>query len=206
MPQTSVVVPTYNSIRTIESCLKSLENQTTECEIIVIDRCSKDGTLDVANSHKTTVIVSDAHRSEARNLGIAKSRSEVVISLDSDMSVPPTMVEECEAKIGAYDALVIPEVSIGRGFWAECRALERRSNIGNGLVEAARCFRRTALVSIGCYNSQLEAGEDWDLQNRAKRNRLRIGRTFSPIIHDEGKLALGESVRKKYAYGKTIRS
>jgi len=48
-PKISVIVPTYNSSRTIEKCLKSIKNQTYQnIEIIVIDNNSSDNTLKIA--------------------------------------------------------------------------------------------------------------------------------------------------------------
>jgi arabinofuranan 3-O-arabinosyltransferase len=100
---------------------------------------------------------------------------------------------------------VLPEVSVGHGFWAACKSLERASNKNNELIEGARCFRREALLALGGYDPQLEAWEDWDLQNRAKRYGLCMGRTKSSVIHDEGHPTLTELLKKKYNYGKTLR-
>src|SRR5207245_2507902 len=69
---------------------------------------------------------------------------------------------------------------------------------------AARCFTRNSLIQLGGYDSRLEAGEDWDLQNRALKRRFRIARVNSTIIHDEGRLSLSSIARKKYLYGKSF--
>jgi arabinofuranan 3-O-arabinosyltransferase len=121
------------------------------------------------------------------------------------MFLPPTLIDECESGLKEHQALVIPEVSVGSGFWAKCKAAERRQYVqGDDLVEAARCFQRDALISLGGYNTQLEAGEDWDLQSRARGARLSIGRVQAKIVHDEGDLTLSAILKKKYAYGRAI--
>jgi len=120
------------------------------------------------------------------------------------MILPSNLVEECQVGLGEHDALLIPELSTGQGFWAECKAAERRCYFGNILMEAARCFRRDPLVQLGGYDSRLEAGEDWDLHNRVLKRRFRIGRVNSTIIHDEGRLSLSSIARKKYLYGKSF--
>jgi len=120
------------------------------------------------------------------------------------MILPPTIIEECESGLDEYDALIIPEKSVGVGFWAECKATERAMHIGDEIMEAARCFRRGCLASLGGYRASLESGEDWDLHNRATASSLSIGRTDSVVLHDEGRLSLSLLLRKEYRYGKSF--
>jgi arabinofuranan 3-O-arabinosyltransferase len=130
--------------------------------------------------------------------------SEGVLFIDSDMILPPTLVHECETGLRKHDALIIPEKSIGSGFWAQCKAVERRNNIGDDQLEAPRCFQKSALAPLGGYSTALESGEDWDLHNRAVAASLNIGRANSAILHDEGRLSILNLLRKKYRYGKSF--
>src|SRR2546425_10710928 len=204
MAEISIVIPTYNSARTLGSCLRSVSNQRrSPKEVLVIDRFSKDGSQKIAQSYGAEVIEIDANRSVARNLGLEHSSTDGVVFIDSDMILPPTLVDDCETGLKSHDALIIPESSSGVGFWARCKALERRTHQGNDLLEAARCFRKEAFIGIGGYDSTLEAGEDWDIQHRANLSDLSIGRTRSVIVHDEGNATLPGLLKKKYNYGKT---
>ena len=48
-PLVSVIIPTYNSSRTLEKCLESIKNQTYKnIEIIVVDNNSTDNTKEIA--------------------------------------------------------------------------------------------------------------------------------------------------------------
>jgi glycosyltransferase involved in cell wall biosynthesis len=199
----SVVIPTYNSRATLSRCLASIRSQTYSPKaVIVVDRFSRDGTPDVAMAEGARVIETEVNRSLARNIGLESSSSDGVLFVDSDMILPPSLIEECETGLARHDALIIPEVSVGKGFWAECKAAERKTYIHNDMIEAARCFRKEPLLSLGAYNTRLEAGEDWDLQIRAKAAGLSIGRTTATIEHDEGEPTLLSMLRKKYFYGK----
>ncbi len=93
---------------------------------------------------------------------------------------------------------------MGVGFWAECKAMERKNYVGDEIMEAARCFRRKALTPLEGYTNILESGEDWDLHNRAVASGLSFGRVYSTILHDEGMLSLWSLIRKKYSYGKSF--
>ena len=203
----SVIIPTFNSSRTILRCVSSVKSQTKSGgAILVIDRFSQDRTQDIAREAGATVIQTEANRSSARNFGANHSNSHGILFLDSDMIAPPQLLEECEAKMEDYEALVIPEVSVGEGFWAKCKSLERHSNAGNTLLEAPRCFQRDSFFLLGGYNPRIEAGEDWDLRNRAKQFGLAMGRVNSTILHDEGSASLPQLLRKKYVYGRNIGS
>ena len=53
----SVVIPTYNSERTLEKCLKSIVDQTYKnIEIIVVDKFSEDKTVEIAKSYGARII------------------------------------------------------------------------------------------------------------------------------------------------------
>ena len=201
----SIVIPTFNSSRTISQCLDSIHAQTVECkELFVVDRYSTDGTSEIALEGDATLIQNKGNRSVARNIGLSRSTSSGVLFIDSDMILPRMLVEECLEGLECHAALVIPEGSIGSGFWAQCKKFERETYSGDKLVEAARCFSREFILSIGGYDSKLEAGEDWDLQTRAVAHRGLIGRVRSTLIHDEGRLTLANCMRKKFFYGRAM--
>jgi len=204
LPTISVVIPTYNSYRTLSECLRSVRDQTSACEVVVVDRFSTDGTLDITRLDGVNVIEARANRSEARNIGLKLSSCPAVLFIDSDMILPPTLIEECEIALNQHDALLIPEISVGNGYWASCKSIERKLYVGNDLLEAARCFKTEKVLALGGYDPLLEAGEDWDLQVRAKRAGFSFGRVSSSIVHDEGNLRLVSLLKKKYLYGKTI--
>jgi len=204
-PLISIILPTFNSERFLEKCLQSIRNQTyTNIEIIVIDNYSSDKTKAIAKKY-AKVISHKGLRSEARNIGTALAKGDFFLSVDSDMELSSSVLNECfaKAKLG-FDAIVIPEFSVGKGFWAKCKALEKKCYIENYLVEAARFFSREKFEEVKGYDVSLEAGEDWDIHLRYKKSGFRIGRIKAFIKHMEGNLVLRESLHKKYLYGKTF--
>lgn len=202
----SVIVPTFNSERFLEACLRSVNGQTYgNVEVIVVDNHSADKTREIAKRYGARIVESRAKRSEARNIGARKATGELVFFVDSDMELTPNVVDECVAKVeSGFDAVIIPEISVGEGFWAKCRALEKACYVGDDAIEASRLFRRRVFEKIGGYDVELEAGEDWDLNRRTIRSGYRIGRIRAPIKHDEGRLSLRGTMLKKHYYGKTL--
>src|ERR1700722_10096232 len=87
MPQLSVVIVSYNSDKTIEACLRSLESQTIQpAQIIVVDS-GKDGAADiVARMFPRVQLLRSEHRmypGDARNVGVRHATGDLVEFLDS---------------------------------------------------------------------------------------------------------------------------
>lgn len=85
----SIIIPTYNSGRTIKRCLESVIGQTyTDYEILIMDGSSEDETLTIVGSFNDGRIhVFSAHDAgvyDAMNKGIERSIGEWVYFLGSD--------------------------------------------------------------------------------------------------------------------------
>ena len=86
----SVIIPMYNSEKYINDCLNSVVNQTySNLEIIVIDDCSTDSSLNLVSNIKDSriKIVKFAENkgvSSARNKGIELAKGDYICFIDSD--------------------------------------------------------------------------------------------------------------------------
>jgi glycosyltransferase involved in cell wall biosynthesis len=205
-PLVSIIIPTKDSETTIETCLDSIRAQTyPKVEIIIVDKFSTDKTRMIAERYGIKVIMANAIRSRARNIGAIESKGDFIFSIDSDMELTPNVIKECVKRAAEwYDAVIIPEISVGKGFWVACRALERSCYIGDDTLEAARFFRKEVFEKAGGYDPQLEYGEDWDFNQRLRNAGFKIARINASIIHHEGRLNLWNVIRKKYRYGKSL--
>ena len=91
----SLIVPTRNSARTLAACLESCSNQTHEdVEVIVVDNSSTDGTVEIAHELADLVLDQKPERSAQRNRGAAESTGDIVVFIDSDMVLEPTVVAD----------------------------------------------------------------------------------------------------------------
>ena len=97
----SVVIPVYNSEKTIGKCLASVQRQTdSDLEIIVID----DGSIDCTSEIVQEIQKKDSRikyyrqnnqgPSAARNKGIEVASGELLIFVDADDIIMESMVEE----------------------------------------------------------------------------------------------------------------
>lgn len=96
----SVVIPVYNTEKYLETCLKSIVNQTWEnLEIILVDDGSRDQSGEICDAYakKDSRIVvvhkENGGLSSARNAGICAATGDYIGFVDSDDWISETMYE-----------------------------------------------------------------------------------------------------------------
>jgi glycosyltransferase involved in cell wall biosynthesis len=205
-PLASIIIPTRNSIRTIEICLRSLRNQSYKnIEIIIADGSSNDGTLETAKKYAARIITfsSKEERTVKKNVAAQEARGAYLYFADSDFELTPQVIEGCvEACEHSYDAIIIPErVAGSTGFWGKCRELDILMYEGDDNVESPRFFRRDVFFHSGGFDHSLIFGEENDLNVKVRALGYRVGRIKDFIYHHEGPLS--SVILRKLYYGKT---
>lgn len=95
----SVVIPAFNREYTIKSCIESVLKQTYKnLEVIVVDDCSSDHTVDVVraieDSRVRCILLSKNHGAcYARNIGAEQANGQYIAFQDSDDIWLPTKIE-----------------------------------------------------------------------------------------------------------------
>ena len=83
----SVIIPTYNRNLYLKRAIDSVLNQTVQCECIVVDDSSADGTPDLLNQYKDSIksnrLLKNMGVSTARNKGVSIATGNWVAFLDS---------------------------------------------------------------------------------------------------------------------------
>lgn len=120
MPKISIVMPVYNASKYLEEALCSVLGQTfTDYELICINDCSTDGSLETLRTYQETdsrisILNNPEHRGAAysRNRGMKVARGEYLVFLDGDDIFDETMLmkayrtaKEKQADIVTYQYL-----------------------------------------------------------------------------------------------------
>lgn len=206
----SILVHTKNSQRTIKEHLESIRGQSySNIEIIFVDNNSTDNTVKIAREFTDNIYNFGPERSAQRNFGALKATGAYFLVPDSDMILGKTVVGECVSlmlKNPKIKEIVIPEKSIGIGFWTKCKILERSFYLGVDWIEAARFFDRKTFEAMNGYDEENTGTEDFDLPQRIikKYGRQSLGRIEEFISHDEGKIALIKQLKKKFYYAQNL--
>lgn len=92
MKSISVIMPTYNSLRTIEAALKSLREQNYDqqkIEILVVDGGSTDRTRQIILQYKGKIISDNSVSPEsARAVALKQAKGDLILIMDSDNVLP----------------------------------------------------------------------------------------------------------------------
>lgn len=209
-PLISVLVHTRNSQRTIRGHLESIKNQSYKnIEIIAVDNNSTDDTLKIEKEFTNNVYTHGPERSAQRNYAAKKAKGEYLLVPDSDMVLGKNVIKDCVSlalKDLGLKAIVIPEKSIGEGFWSKCKILERSFYVGVDWMEGARFFDKKTFEEFGGYDEINTGTEDFDLPQRIARKygKKSVGRIKDFILHDEGKISLIKLLKKKFYYGQNL--
>jgi glycosyltransferase involved in cell wall biosynthesis len=207
-PLVSIIIPTKNSAETLEACLKSISNQTyPNIETIVVDNYSVDQTIRIAEQHGVSVYLKGPERCTQVNFGVQKAKGKYAYRVDSDFVLDPRVVEQavevCETQ--GYDAVAVHNTSDATvSFWARVRKMERDTYRDDGVHIGSRFWKKTAFDSIGGFDVDLVAGDDYDLQNRLIKKGYRVGRIDAQETHIGEPKTLSEIFRKHYYYGQNI--
>ena len=209
MPLVSIIIPTYNSARTLEQCLISIQNQDyTNIEIIVVDNNSSDETKSIATKFTDKVFDKWPERTAQKNYGIEKASWEYLCFIDSDMQLWEKIISECIEQIDLSKniwGVCIPEISVWEWFFVKVRDFERSFYEGTS-VESARFFRKSDVVEVWGFEEDLIFFEESLLPQKIE-SFLKLtckARIKGYIEHNEWDIKLWSWLKKKYYYWKSL--
>jgi glycosyltransferase involved in cell wall biosynthesis len=188
LPFVSVIVVTKNNAQTIEKCIKSLLTQDYPSEfyeIVFVDGHSVDGTDEIIKKYAKDYPIIQLHYEEhgtigyARNVGINKSRGEIILFIDGDAYSPKEWIKKIVEKfinndrlaiIGGLDVLV----SSGRVISSSSSVIDSwrrlKRNVG---IKAIPCIKtvnfaikRTVALACGGFDPTLSYWEEPELMAR----------------------------------------
>ena len=104
-PKISIIISTYNSSKTLELVLKSIDNQNgidkKNIEILIIDGYSTDNTCNIAIKYSCKIIYNPARDAPtAKFIGLQNAKNRFVVFLDHDevMSNSHSLENKIKAK------------------------------------------------------------------------------------------------------------
>lgn len=116
-PCISVILPIYNVEKYIDKCLDSILNQTfTNFEVIVVDDCSTDNTMEIVDSYiekfkekNISLIISKTEKNSGgpgipRNIGLSLSKGTFIYHIDGDDYINNVTLEVLYNTAQQYDA------------------------------------------------------------------------------------------------------
>jgi len=188
-PRISVIIPSYNSERTIRRCLKAIINQTTSIpfDITVIDS-STDQTPQIVEREFPSIrlihLETRTLAGAARNLGVQATRAPLCLMMDSDCIAESDVIESFVARHrdGDYAAVAgalangTPRSLSGWvGYLIEFREFIPCApmRLAESLPTASIAYRREIFERYGYFEEDLWPAEDllfnWKLYSAGER-------------------------------------
>ncbi|MEI5100021.1 glycosyltransferase family 2 protein [Streptomyces sp. PmtG] len=187
----SVIIPCYNDEGTLAMCVESVRRQSfSASEVIVVDDCSTDGSLQVAESLNVTVVRPERNGgpSVARNLGAEHASGTCLFFLDSDVALEPGSLAAARdhlaraAGTGAICGVLDYESLLNdhplqryraiqlHSWWTEKNGEEGVSEESSltGLHSALFAIRADVFRQVGGFDTALRVTEEQDLGHRLR--------------------------------------
>jgi glycosyltransferase involved in cell wall biosynthesis len=196
----SVVIPSYNSTRTIERCIRSvLETGDEAVEVIVVDDASTDRSpglveaMAAADPQRVKLLRQEKNGgpAKARNAGAAAAKGEFLFFLDSDTDMLPDAlanfrkrIAEADAVVGIYDAR-----PLNKGWVPLYKALlnnyffARKGVIAYEVFDSARAGIRAEIFrAVGGFDETLGWGMDYENEELGYRLCEKYKLVLDPAI------------------------
>ena len=168
----SVIIPTLNEAETIAETVVQVR-RAGDCEVIVVDGGSHDGTPDLARDHADILLMAERGRAKQMNAGAQAASGDVLLFLHADTTLPhgfPGVLEQALAEpdviAGRFDVRLNAEGWPFRMVETLMNIRSRVSHIATG--DQAIFVRRAVFLRLGGYH-EAELMEDLELSYRLKR-------------------------------------
>jgi glycosyltransferase involved in cell wall biosynthesis len=223
-PRISVVIATYNRPEALQRLLTQLAAQTmppAEFEVVVVDDGSRTAMPQVTVPYRLTVIRQDNRgAAAARHLGANTAVADVVLFIDDDMAVPPSLLSE-HARLHAGDPRAVVLGWIKRPDGEALPLFERfhaqyldelasdvhggrRTLTGMEVWSGNLSMRRAQYLRVGGFDVGLGLSEDAELGLRLEADgaTFHVSETAHSVHHsDHGSVRAW--MKRSYRYGRT---
>jgi glycosyltransferase involved in cell wall biosynthesis len=209
----SVIIPNYNGARTIGECLAAVfSSDHGDFEVIVVDDCSTDGSVEVIRRFPCTLTVLERNSGAAvaRNTGARNSSGEVLFFIDSDCVVDRDTLSIADRTIAGHEDTVFggtySRLPFDDNFFAAFQSVfihysETKSDEPDYVATHAMVIGRALFEKSGGFCEDfMPILEDVEFSHRLRRSgialRMNPEITVSHIFNFNAGRSLGNAFRK----------
>ncbi|HIH20581.1 TPA: glycosyltransferase family 2 protein [Candidatus Micrarchaeota archaeon] len=207
-PSVTVIIPCFNSQRTIEKCIESVYsmNYPKKLQVIAVNDASTDATLSILKKIKRKrqsleIISHQQNQGKAKSLNLAlkKAKGELIANIDSDTYPAVDALEKMvslfnEKTVGSVTALVC--VDKPKNFVQRIQELEYYAAFGfwhtalselDGLLVTPgpmSVYSKKALLKVGGFDED-NITEDMEIALNLQSHGFKIKLTTEAVVHTE---------------------
>lgn len=192
-PLFSIVIPSYNSSKTIDLCLDSVLSMDGNYEVIVVDDKSTDDSVskikNYARSRKNLRLIGLDKKfgaAGARNIGVKKARADIIMFTDSDIICPEDTLSKARRIISqnkdaaAFVAIFSPKL-VHKDILSNykhlylCHYFIKQDEYITTLNTSLMFIKKAVFEKLGGFDQKLGViGEDVELGTRLVSNGHKI--------------------------------
>ena len=177
MAKLSIVTIVKNAEKDVERTLQSvIEQKNTNCEYIIVDGKSNDGTLAVVNRYKENInrIVSeeDTGIASAFNKGWRLATGNFVWFVNAGDTILPGAIENVTSNIEKNADVFYGDIYVKKRSGDLLTYTSNHSKLKNhmSIAHPATIVKRSVFNSIGGFDEQFRIAMDFDFLNRAAQS------------------------------------
>lgn len=169
MTEISIIIPTFNSAKTLAVCLDSILKQSfTDFEVLIMDGLSTDNTLEIVKSYDDVRLIISSEKDngiyDAMNKGITKAKGTWLYFMGSDDSLYESNTIEQFLNIEGLEKIEIVYGNVySKRFNGSYDGLFTYSKLINkNICHQSLFFRKSIFAKIGKFNLKYKSHADWD--------------------------------------------
>lgn len=198
----SIIIPAYNTDKTVAETIKSVINQTYgNWEAIIVDDCSTDQTNEIAQEFayrdkRIRIVRHDVNKglSNARNTGIRHSKSDWLVFLDADDLLLPDYLENMFREVDKdqnIDCIHCGWYRLGNAgevdHYGRCDDVDKLFPVfakKNGFSTVSVCMLTKKITeSVHGFDSNYNRCADWDFWQRIARSCAVFRPIETPLVY-----------------------
>ena len=175
----SIIIPVKNGANYIKEALDGIKKQNIRIEIIVVDDCSTDNTVEIAESYGCKIIKHETSKGQVagKNSGLKVANGKYILFHDHDDIMQEgalqRLYEEFEPNIMAVEAKVQDWYSPDLSEEDKIKTLIKQDAYW-GLFTGAILIKKEVFDTIGFFNESIHAGEIIEWQSKMDSNGFRV--------------------------------
>ena len=219
----SLVIPVYNASITIKDVIESALVQTHKFdEIIVVDDSSTDNSCDIVNKFDNVLLIKNYENkglSKSRNIGIKKSKNNIIACIDSDVLLEKFWLEKIIKFLKSDDTVLCGGKLIEKYLannYNNWRALRYKQNWGNSNITNPPfifgcnfVLFKTSWEKVNGFNEELKTnGEDIDYSIKIRESGLNTKYCHEAIcyhLQNDSIISLSKRVWRYHSFGYKIK-
>lgn len=174
----SIIIPTYNGEKYIKDCIKSIQNQNMNTEIIVIDDISDDKTIEIAKSLNCRVIINKTRQGQiiAKNTGIKEAKGKYWLTIDQDDILAKNALKKLvyEIKKDNDNYIVMAKLKDFCSIDTPEQKKYCKTKPYYGILTGTTLFKTEIFNKIGFWKKGIITGDVIDLENRLINTEIKI--------------------------------